>query len=103
MGISSASNWIWNFLISFFTPFITAAIDFRYGYIFAACCFVSVPIVYFFLEEHQGRTLEEIDTMYVTHVPPRKSSKWQLPEGEEPLTADKVVESETRVEGAERV
>jgi len=88
MGLSSASNWIWNFLISFFTPFITSAIDFRYGYIFAACSFAAAPVVYFFLEEHQGRTLEEIDTMYVTRVPPRKSSKWVLPEGDDLETAD---------------
>ncbi|KAF1820323.1 general substrate transporter [Dissoconium aciculare CBS 342.82] len=97
MGISSASNWIWNFLISFFTPFITSAIDFRYGYIFAACSFVAAPIVFFFLEEHQGRTLEEIDTMYVTHVPPRKSSRWEPPREEDLVTAEKVVDG--RVEG----
>ncbi|PIA93621.1 High-affinity fructose transporter ght6 [Cercospora beticola] len=88
MGIASSSNWIWNFLISFFSPFITSAIDFQYGYIFASCCFISIPIVFFFLEEHQGRTLEEIDTMYITHVPPRKSSKWQPPIGEDLVTAD---------------
>ncbi|CZT20974.1 related to MFS monosaccharide transporter [Ramularia collo-cygni] len=88
MGISSASNWIWNFLISFFTSFITASIDYQYGYIFAACCAVSIPVVYFFLEEHQGRTLEEIETMYLLHVPPPKSSKWIAPEGEDLVTAD---------------
>lgn len=88
MGISSASNWIWNFLISFFTPFITSAIDYRYGYVFAACCFLGALVVYFFLCEHQGRSLEEIDTMYITHVPPIKSSKWVPPEGEELVTAD---------------
>ncbi|EME44763.1 hypothetical protein DOTSEDRAFT_72271 [Dothistroma septosporum NZE10] len=88
MGISSASNWIWNFLISFFSPFITSAIDFRYGYIFAACSFAAIPFVYFFLMEHQGRSLEEIDTMYITHVPPRQSSKWVAPEGEDLVTAD---------------
>lgn len=88
MGLASSSNWIWNFLISFFSPFITSAIDFQYGYIFASCCALSIPLVYFFLEEHQGRSLEEIDTMYITHVPPRKSSKWEPPQGEELVTAD---------------
>lgn len=28
MALSTASNWLWNFLIAFFTPFITSAIDF---------------------------------------------------------------------------
>lgn len=88
MGISSASNWIWNFLISFFTPFITNDIDYRYGYVFAACCFTGAVVVYFFLCESQGRSLEEIDTMYIMHVPPTKSTKWQAPEGEDLVTAD---------------
>lgn len=88
MGISSASNWSWNFLISFFTPFITSAIDYRYGYVFAGCCFAAALVVYFFLCESSGRSLEEIDTMYIMHVNPIKSSKWQAPEGEDLITAD---------------
>lgn len=79
MALSTASNWTWNFLIAFFTPFITGAIDFRYGYVFAGCNFAAALIVYFFLIEGQGKTLEEIDTMYVDHVLPWKSSKWVPP------------------------
>ena len=33
MALSTASNWVWNFLLAFFTPFITGDIDFRYGYV----------------------------------------------------------------------
>lgn len=40
-------------------------------------------IVYFFLIEGQGRTLEEIDTMYIEKVSPMKSSKWIPPSAEE--------------------
>jgi len=79
MALSTASNWTWNFLIAFFTPFITSAIDFRYGYVFAGCNFAAAVIVYFFLIEGQGKTLEEIDTMYVQHVAPWNSSKWDPP------------------------
>lgn len=79
MSIATASNWTWNFLIAFFTPFITGAIDFRYGYVFAACNVTAGILVYFFVIEGQGRTLEEIDTMYLEHVPPRKSAKWVPP------------------------
>ena len=82
MGMATAANWTWNFLISFFTPYITSSIDYRYGYIFAACNFAGAFIVYFFVSESQGRTLEEIDTMYVMQVPPWKSSSWQPPAGE---------------------
>jgi len=40
-------------------------------------------IVYFFLVEGQGRTLEEIDTMYLERVAPMKSSQWIPPSTEE--------------------
>ncbi|KIW55390.1 hypothetical protein PV05_07674 [Exophiala xenobiotica] len=83
MSIATASNWTWNFLIAFFTPFITGAIDFRYGYVFAACNVTAGLLVYFFVVEGQGRTLEEIDTMYIEHVNPRKSAKWVPPSAAE--------------------
>ncbi|KAG8624341.1 hypothetical protein KVT40_007408 [Elsinoe batatas] len=88
MGLSTASNWTWNFLISFFTPFITAKIDFRYGYVFAACNLLGVLVTYFFVCESQGRTLEETDTMYILHVKPWESTKWTPPADEDVVTAD---------------
>ncbi|KAL4870027.1 hypothetical protein BDV12DRAFT_166908 [Aspergillus spectabilis] len=80
IGIATAANWTWNFLISFFTPFISGSIDFAYGYVFAACCVIAVLVVFFFVNETQGRTLEEVDTMYVLHVVPWKSSSWVPPD-----------------------
>ncbi|KAI9925872.1 hypothetical protein ASPWEDRAFT_42539 [Aspergillus wentii DTO 134E9] len=80
MALSTASNWLWNFLIGFFTPFITNEIDFAYGYVFAGCMFVGAFIVYFFVIEGQGRTLEELDWMYVHKVAPWKSSKFEIPQ-----------------------
>jgi hypothetical protein len=74
---------LWNFLLAFFTPFITSAIDFRYGYVFAACNFLGGLIVYFFVMEGQGRTLEELDTMYIEKVIPWKSKDWEAPSPEE--------------------
>lgn len=76
MALATSSNWFWNFMLAFFTPFITGAIDFRYGYVFAGCNIVAAAVVYFFLMESSGRTIEEVDTMYLIHVPPIKSSKW---------------------------
>nr|ACC94323.1 hexose transporter [Sporothrix schenckii] len=83
MAMSTASNWLWNFLLTFFTPFITGAIDFRYGYVFAGTNIIGGLIVYFFVMESQGRTLEEIDTMYLERVNPRKSTKWVAPPAKE--------------------
>ncbi|EEU38114.1 uncharacterized protein NECHADRAFT_71510 [Fusarium vanettenii 77-13-4] len=83
MALSTASNWLWNFLLAFFTPFITKDIDFRYGYVFAGCNVLGGLLVYFFVIEGQGRTLEEIDTMYLERVNPMKSAKWTPPPPEE--------------------
>lgn len=82
MAISTASNWTWNFCIGFFSPFITKAIDFQYGYVFAGCNFVAGFVIYFFVIEGQGRSLEEIDTMYLEGVKPWKSSQWVRPDDE---------------------
>lgn len=76
MGLATASNWFWNFMLSFFTRFITDKIDYLYGLVFAGCCCALVFIVFFFVIESKDRTLEEVDTMYVQHVNPIGSSKW---------------------------
>ncbi|KAF2184441.1 general substrate transporter [Zopfia rhizophila CBS 207.26] len=90
MALATASNWTWNFLISFFTPYITGAIDYRYGYIFAACCFIGAIVVYLFVCESHGRTLEEIDTMYILGVSPIKSKHWEPAEHEDLPNLDNI-------------
>jgi SP family sugar:H+ symporter-like MFS transporter len=80
MALATASNWLLNFLISFFTTFVTDAIDYFYGLVFAGCCFVLFFVVYFFMIESKDRSLEEIDTMYVLHVNPITSAKWSAKE-----------------------
>lgn len=77
MALATASNWLFNFLISFFTTFITDQIHYWYGMVFGACCFALFWIVYFFVIESKDRSLEEIDTMYILHVDPRKSANWK--------------------------
>jgi SP family sugar:H+ symporter-like MFS transporter len=42
---------------------------------------VLVVIVFFFLIESKDRSLEEIDTMYMKHVNPITSHKWNAAEG----------------------
>ena len=34
-ALATASNWLWNFLLAFFTPFIVSTIGFSYGFVFA--------------------------------------------------------------------
>ncbi|EXJ86054.1 MFS transporter, SP family, sugar:H+ symporter [Capronia coronata CBS 617.96] len=90
MALCAASNWLFNFLIAFFTPFITGDINFAYGYVFAGCNLFALFFVYFCLPETSGRSLEEIDTMFLLEVKPWKSSKWIPPRGEELITADRL-------------
>jgi len=80
MGCATSANWFWNFMLAFFTPFITGEIQFAYGYVFAGCNLAAFFLVYFFLIESSGKSLEEIDAMYLMHVPPRKSVKFEFDE-----------------------
>lgn len=54
-------NRTWNFLLAFFTPFITNAIGFRYGFVFAACNLAGACVVFFFLYESSDLSLESVD------------------------------------------
>ena len=75
IAFCAASNWAFNYFIGFATPFIEADIGFSYGYLFAAFNFLAVLVVFFFLPETSGKSLEEIDTMFLLKVKPWKSSK----------------------------
>ncbi|OJJ43003.1 hypothetical protein ASPZODRAFT_19980 [Penicilliopsis zonata CBS 506.65] len=92
MAMATASNWLWNFLLSFFTPFITGDIDFAYGYVFAGCLVVAVLVVYFCVLEGKGKTLEEMDMMYIMRIPAWRSSKWVPPPPEERVTTSHVLD-----------
>ncbi|KAK5560225.1 hexose transporter hxt5 [Exophiala xenobiotica] len=103
MALSTASNWFWNFLLAFFTPFITGDIDFLYGYVFAGCNVLGLFLIYFFAIEGQGRTLEEIDTMYLLGVKPWNSQKWVAPPPEEIAKIRREAGTETGVAEAGEV
>ncbi|PPQ99376.1 hypothetical protein CVT24_009206 [Panaeolus cyanescens] len=79
-ALSTASNWLINFLLAFFTPFIVKAINFRYGFVFAACNLAGAIIVYFFLYESSDLTLESVDDMYNDpNCKPWTSRRWVPP------------------------
>jgi SP family sugar:H+ symporter-like MFS transporter len=88
MSYATAANWFWNFMIAFFTSFITGDIDFMYGYVFAGCNLAAAVVVYFFLMESAGRTIEEVDSMYLMHVPVTKSAKYDIKSGGDLIKTD---------------
>lgn len=76
-AIATASNWAWNFCISFFTSFIVGDIGYKYGYVFAVMCLVLSLVVYFFAKETKGLTLESIDHMYTrSDIKAWQSAAW---------------------------
>ncbi|CAI4059653.1 hypothetical protein N7582_001399 [Saccharomyces uvarum] len=79
MSISTAFNWLWQFLIGFFTPFITGSIHFYYGYVFVGCLIAMFFYIFFFLPETIGLSLEEIQLLYEEGVKPWKSASWVPP------------------------
>ncbi|KAI5838476.1 general substrate transporter [Morchella snyderi] len=80
-AIATTGNWMWNFLLTFFTPFITKAIGYKYGYVFAGCNCLAAIIVYFFLYESSNLSLEQVEDMYNDpNVNAWNSSKW-VPHG----------------------
>lgn len=76
MAIAVGSNWMWGFVIAFFTPFITSSINFYYGYVFMGCLVFSFVYVFFWVCETKGLALEEVNEMYEEGIPPWKSAGW---------------------------
>ena len=68
-------------MLAFFTPFIARKIQYSYGYVFAGCNLAAFAVVYLFMLESNGKTLEEVDGMYLLEVPPRQSAKFTFDEG----------------------
>ncbi|KZP22723.1 general substrate transporter [Athelia psychrophila] len=79
-ALATASNWLWNFLLAFFTPFITKAIGYRYGFVFASCNLLGAIVVYLFLYESSDLSLEAVNLMYTDpSCKPWTSGSWAPP------------------------
>ncbi|QOU20030.1 Low-affinity glucose transporter hxt3 [Brettanomyces bruxellensis] len=69
MGLAQSANWLWGFLIAFFTPFITGAIHFAYGYVFFGCVVFAFFYVATCVPETKGLSLEDVDEIYRHFTP----------------------------------
>jgi len=79
-GLSTASNWLWNFMIAFFTTPIVANIGYAYGFVFAGANLFMSVFVFFVLYEPKGLSLEAVDQMYCDpKCKPWTSTKWVPP------------------------
>ncbi|KAI1270437.1 high-affinity glucose transporter RGT2 [Xylariaceae sp. FL1019] len=83
LSLSTASNWLLNFIIGFVTPYLVdygpgnANLQSKVFFIWFGACFICISFVYFFIYETKGLSLEQVDQMYAECSSARKSSKWQ--------------------------
>lgn len=61
---AAASNWLWNFLISRFTPQMFSAMGYGVYFFFASLMMCSIVFVYFLIPETKGIPLESMDTLF---------------------------------------
>jgi MFS family permease len=64
-AMSAGINWLFNFMIAEVTPVGFATIGYKYYIIYAAMNAFSAVVFYFFYPESKGRTLEEVDEIFI--------------------------------------
>ncbi|EPQ60026.1 general substrate transporter [Gloeophyllum trabeum ATCC 11539] len=77
IALAVATNWVWNFLGSFFAPRIAARIGPLILLIFCGILVFAFGYVYLFIPETKGLRLEEVDEMYRSGVKPWNSYSWR--------------------------
>ena len=83
---ATATNWLFGFVCTQFTPTAIANIGYRFYIIFAALNLLFLPVVYFLYPETMQRTLEDLDWYFDIDSP----HKTVIPIG------DKVAKQRTR-------
>ncbi|PHH88542.1 hypothetical protein CDD83_7409 [Cordyceps sp. RAO-2017] len=79
-SLSTAGNWLGNFLIGFLTPIATEGISYGFGFVFVGTNLAAALLVWFFLYESRMLSLENVDLMYSEPgLKPWTSSKWVPP------------------------
>jgi len=79
VGLSTASNWLWNTIIAVITPYMVGP---SYGnlkssvfFIWGGLCTAAFVYSYFLVPETKGLSLEQVDRM-MEESSPRTSAKW---------------------------
>jgi len=79
VALSTASNWLWNTIISVITPYMvnTDKGDLKSSvfFIWGGLCTAAFVYTYFLVPETKGLSLEQVDKM-LEETTPRTSAKW---------------------------
>jgi len=80
VGLSTASNWLWNTIIAVITPYMVGE---DYGnlrssvfFVWGGLCTAAFVYAWFLVPETKGLTLEQVDQM-MEETTPRTSNKWK--------------------------
>lgn len=66
VALSTSSNWIFNFALSYFVPPAFENIQWKVYLVFGVFCFAMTVHVFFAFPETAGKTLEDVETMFTT-------------------------------------
>jgi MFS family permease len=80
VGLSAASNWLWNTVIAVITPYMVgedkANLKSNVFFVWGILCTCAFIFAYFLVPETKGLTLEQVDRLF-EETTPRTSSKWK--------------------------
>jgi hypothetical protein len=70
VALSTSANWIFNFALSYFVPPAFVNIKWEVYIIFGVFCTVMTIHVFFLFPETAGKTLEEVEEIFMSDVKP---------------------------------
>jgi len=80
VGLSTASNWLWNTIIAVITPYMVGSnegnLKSNVFFVWGVLCTCAFIYAYFLIPETKGLSLEQVDKM-MEESTPRTSSKWK--------------------------
>jgi sugar porter (SP) family MFS transporter len=80
VGLSTASNWLWNTIIAVITPYMVGEdkgnLRSSVFFIWGGLCTCAFVYAYFLVPETKGLTLEQVDKMF-EETNARNSAKWK--------------------------
>ncbi|KAF9259071.1 AmMst-1 [Marasmius fiardii PR-910] len=101
MSMSTASNWLWNFGITYATPYLvnrgpgSAGLESKVFFIWGSTCLCCAIFTLICVPETKGLSLEQIDLMYQNTYP------WKAGQYRERLIAENIHVSEATAGGKE--
>jgi sugar porter (SP) family MFS transporter len=80
VGLSTASNWLWNTIIAVITPYMVGEtrgnMKSSVFFVWGGLCSAAFVYTYFLVPETKGLSLEQVDKM-MEETTPRTSAKWK--------------------------